>query len=134
MVTSPRGLNVCRVEFNYCRQVQLLSFLEAFYFQSSFSLVDALKVQSSNSNTIVSRVQVHSLSEGPIRSLGVHLTCRSMHFLSSEYQTIAHFNSAITDCQFHCGNLYRKRRTHLGSHDPVIPLLGQCQVFLGCSL
>ena len=32
--------------------------------------VDALEVQSLNSNTQVSRVQVHSLSEGPTRGLG----------------------------------------------------------------
>jgi len=50
------------------------------------SLVDALKVQSSNSNTKVSRVQVHSLSEGQTRGLGVRLTSWSMHFRSSEYQ------------------------------------------------
>ena len=49
--------------------------------------VDALKVQSSNSNTKVSRIQVHSLSEGPTRSLGVRLTCQSMHFRFSEYQS-----------------------------------------------
>ena len=33
-------------------------------------LVDALKVQSSNSNTKVRRVQIHSLSEGLTRDLG----------------------------------------------------------------
>ena len=35
-----------------------------------------------NSNTKVSRVQVHSLSEGPTRGLGVRLTSRLMHFCS----------------------------------------------------
>ena len=54
---------------------------------TSAGLVDALKVQSSNSNTKVSRIQVHSLSEGPTRGLGVRLTCRSMRFRSSEYQS-----------------------------------------------
>ena len=38
-------------------------------------------MQSSKSNTKVSRVQVHLLSEGPTRGLGVCLTCQSMHFL-----------------------------------------------------
>ena len=49
--------------------------------------VDALILQSSNSSTKVSRVQVHSLSEGPTRGLGVRLTCQSMHFCSSKYQS-----------------------------------------------
>ena len=48
--------------------------------------VDALKVQSLNSNTKVSKVQVHLLSEGPTRGLGVGLICWSMHLHSSEYQ------------------------------------------------
>ena len=48
--------------------------------------VDALKVQSLNSNTKVSKVQVHLLSEGPTRGLGVRLICWLMHFHSSEYQ------------------------------------------------
>ena len=48
--------------------------------------VDALEVQSSNSNTKVSRVQVHSQSEGTTRSFGVRLTSQSMHFRSQEYQ------------------------------------------------
>ena len=48
----------------------------AFYFHffevcTGAGPVDALKVQSSNSNTKVSIVQVHSLSEGPTRGLGV---------------------------------------------------------------
>ena len=38
-------------------------------------------MQSSKSNTKVSRVKVHLLSEGPIRGLGVCLTCQPMHFL-----------------------------------------------------
>ena len=42
----------------------------------------ALEVQSSNLNTKVSRGQVHLLSEGPTRGLGVRLTCQSMHFHS----------------------------------------------------
>ena len=45
-------------------------------------LVDALKVQISNSNAKVSRVQIHSLSEGLTRGLGVRLTSQSMHFRS----------------------------------------------------
>jgi len=40
-------------------------------------------------------VQVHSLSEGPTRGLGVHLTCRSMHFRSSALWQIADFTMAI---------------------------------------
>ena len=39
-------------------------------FCTSAGPMDALKVQGSNSNTKVSRVQVHSLSEGPTRGLG----------------------------------------------------------------
>ena len=42
--------------------------------------VDALEMQSSNSNTKVSKDQVYSLSEGPTRGLGVRLTSRLMHF------------------------------------------------------
>ena len=49
--------------------------------------VNALKVQSSNSSTKISRVQVHSLSEGLSRGLGVCLTRPSIHFHSSEYQS-----------------------------------------------
>ena len=44
--------------------------------------VDALEVQSSNSKTKVSIVQVHSLSDGPTKGLGVRLTSRSMHLRS----------------------------------------------------
>ena len=44
--------------------------------------VDALKVQSSNSNTKISSVQVHSLSEGLTRGLGVCLISQLMHFRS----------------------------------------------------
>ena len=81
------------VECNYCGQVQPFSFLDFnllpvfFNVCTSAGPVDALKVQSSNSNTKVSRIQVHSLSEGPTRGLCVRLTCRSMHFRSSEYQS-----------------------------------------------
>ena len=38
-------------------------------------------MQSSKSNTKVSRVKVHLLSEGSTRGLGVSLTCQPMHFL-----------------------------------------------------
>ena len=50
------------------RGIPLLVFFKAC---TDAGPVDALKVQSSNSNTKVSRVQVHSLSEGPTGSLGV---------------------------------------------------------------
>ena len=45
--------------------------------------VDALKVQSSNSNTRVSRIQVRSLSEGPTRGLGcsLNLSVNALSFL-----------------------------------------------------
>ena len=75
-------------------------------------LVDALKVQSSGSNT---KVQVRGWP-------GVCLT-RSMHFVLQNIKTIARFNSVQTDCQFYYGNLYWKRRAHLGSCDLVIPSL-----------
>ena len=60
MVTSLQGLKTC-VECNYCRQVQLFSVLEAFYFQFSLRPAQALflwmlSVQSSNSSTKISRV------------------------------------------------------------------------------
>ena len=48
------------------------------------SPVDALKVQSSNSSTKVSRDEVHLLSEGVTRGLSVRLTCRSMHLCCSD--------------------------------------------------
>ena len=38
-------------------------------------------MQSSKSNTKVSRVKLHLLSEGSTRGLGVCLTCQLMHFL-----------------------------------------------------
>ena len=45
--------------------------------------VDALEMQSSNSNTKVSIVQIHSLSKGLTRrGLGVRLTCQLVHFCS----------------------------------------------------
>ena len=90
MVMSPQGLKVCGMyllrtskSFFSLRGILLSVFFKVC---TGAGLVDALKVQSSNSNTKVSRIQVHSLSEGPTRGLGVRLTCRSMHFRSSEYQ------------------------------------------------
>ena len=100
MVTSPQGLNVCGM-YNTAsfslRGILLPVFSKAC---TGACPVDALKAQSSNSNTKVSRVPVHLQSEGPTRGLGVRLTCRSMHFRFSEYQKITRFNSAITDADF----------------------------------
>ena len=102
-----RAWNVITVD-----KYSFFSFLEAFYFSFLFKTctnagsVDALKVQSSNSNTKVSRIQVHSLSEGPTRGLGVRLTCRLSAFIPQNIKAIACFNSPITDCRFYYGNLY----------------------------
>ena len=82
--------------------------------------MEALKVQSSNSSTKVSGVQVHLLSERPTRDL---CACWSMHFRSSEYQNNSPLYSAITDFRFYYGNLYWKRRARLRSHDSVVPPL-----------
>ena len=79
----------------------------------------ALKVQSSNLNTKVSRGQVHSLSEGPTRGHGVRLTCWLMHFHSSNIKTIACSNRLmILLLQF-----VLKGRATLVSRDAVIPPL-----------
>ena len=64
----------------YCLRSILLPLL--FEVCTDADPVDALEVQSSNSKTKVSRVQVHSLSEGPTKGLGVRLTSRSMHLRS----------------------------------------------------
>ena len=109
MVTSPhagvkRVWNVITADNrSFCGQVQLFSVLVillSVFFKACTGAgpVDALEVQSSNSNTKVSRVQVHSLSEGPTRVLGVHLTFQSMHFDPQTINTIARFHSAQTDC------------------------------------
>ena len=82
--------------------------------------MEALKVQSSNSSTKVSGVQVHLLSERPTRDL---CACWSMHFRSSEYQNNSPLYSAIIDFRFYYGNLYWKRRARLRSRDPVVPPL-----------
>ena len=85
MVTSPhagvkRVWNVITADNrSFCGQVQLFSVLVillSVFFKACTGAgpVDVLEVQSSNSNTKVSRVQVHSLSEGPTRVLGVYLT------------------------------------------------------------
>ena len=78
MVTSPHGLNVCgmyllRTSTAFFSLSLLGGILLPVFFEACTGAgpVDALKVQSSNSNTKVSKVQVHSLSEGPTRSLGV---------------------------------------------------------------
>ena len=69
------------------------------------SSMDALKVQSPTSNTTLSRVQVHLLSEGPTRGLGVCLTSRLKHFHSmKDIKTVARFNSTLTDCLSYYGN------------------------------
>ena len=57
--------------------------------------VDALEMQSSSSNTKVTRVQVHSLSEGLTMGLGVRLTCQLIHFCFKNIKTVAHFNSNV---------------------------------------
>jgi len=95
MVTSPQGfkrawnvITADKYSFFILRGILLSVF---FNICTSAGPVDALKLQTSNSNTKVSRIQVHSLSEGPTRSLGVRLTCWSMHFRSSEY----HSNSPL---------------------------------------
>ena len=76
MVTSPQGLNVCgmRTSIAFCSPRGIL--LPLFF----------VALEISNSNTKVSRGQVHSLSEGPTRGHRVRLTCWSMHFHSSKYQ------------------------------------------------
>ena len=108
-------LTVDRCSF-YCLRGILLLF-ELWQVQVLWML-SKCKVQ-----TKVSRVQVHSLSGEPTRSLGVCLTSRSMHLCSSEYQNNSLLYSAQTDCQFYYGNLYWKRRARLGSRDLVIPPL-----------
>ena len=65
----------------YCLRGILLPLL--FEICTGAGLLNGFQVQSSNSNTKVSRVHVLSLSEGPTRGLGIHLTSQSMHF---EYQ------------------------------------------------
>ena len=134
MVTSLQGLNVCGMyllrtstAFFSLRGIPLLVFFKAC---TDAGPVDALKVQSSNSNTKVSRVQVHSLSEGPTRGLGVAWLVGRCTFVSQDIKTIARFNSTITGCRFYYGNLYWKRRARLGSSDPVIPPLYKVYVAL----
>ena len=85
MVTSPQGLNVRRMQslwpstsFFILRGILLPVF---FNVCTSADPVDALKVQSSNPNTKVSRVQVHSLNEGPTKGLGVRLSVDALSFL-----------------------------------------------------
>ena len=88
MVTSPQRLYAC--------EMLLLITIIAFFSLGGFPLffeaytgtgsVDTLEVQSSNSNTKVSKVQLQSVRGRPGNDLGIHLTCRLMHFSSSEYQ------------------------------------------------
>ena len=62
------------------------SVLKAFYFKACTDAgpVDALKVQSSNSNTKISRVQVHLLSEGPTCSLNLSVDVLSFLRISKQ--------------------------------------------------
>ena len=75
------------VKCNYCRKVQLFfSLKKAFYFKACTDAgpVDALKVQSLNSNTKISRVQVHLLSEGPTCSLNLSVDVLSFLRISKQ--------------------------------------------------
>ena len=81
MVTPPQGLNMkfLQTSIAVCslRGISLPLFFVACTGAGHWG---ALKVQSSNSNTKVTRGQVHSLSEGPTRGHGVCLTCQPTHF------------------------------------------------------
>ena len=78
--------NVIQLQDKYIAFCSLRGTLLFFVACTDTSPWGALEVQSSNSNTNVSRVQVHPLSEGATRGLGVRLTCQLMHFHSSKYQ------------------------------------------------
>ena len=74
----------------------------------------ALKVQSSNSNTKVSRAQVHSLSEGPTRDHGMVFAwlVGQSTFIPQKYQSDCLLNSAQTDWRCYYGSLYLMGEGH----------------------